>query len=354
MSNSPHSPKPRLTQTAKTGGCGCKIAPRRLNNLLHRAGILPPTARPDSLIAGAENADDAAVWQIAEDCALVATADFFAPMVDVPHDFGRIAAANAISDIYAMGAQPLLALALAAMPQSLVSEEDIAAIWAGGAQCCQDAGIIIAGGHSIDAAEPLYGLAVIGRAHPARILTNGGARPGDIIILGKPLGVGLMSVAHRNDKLQPADYRAMVDGITSLNKAGPPIAQISGAHAMTDVTGFGLLGHLLEICRASKCRATLHFADIPIFTCARQLAKNGDCTGASKRNWESYAAHISGMPLAEWQRTLLTDPQTGGGLLISCTPAASEKILAALTENGNTQAKIIGTIDTGADIIVRE
>ena len=342
--------RPRLTELAATGGCGCKISPARLHDLLQAAKVFG--APPRELIAGAENAEDAAVWKISNDCAMVATADFFAPMVDSPYDFGRIAAANALSDVYAMGARPLFALALAAMP-GVLDEKDIADIWRGGMECCRSADVALGGGHSIDAAEPLYGLAVIGRVHPERMLTNGGAHSGDALILGKPLGVGLMSASHRKDELSTADYQTMVGAITTLNRAGEFMPSVSGVHAMTDVTGFGLLGHLLEMCRASSCRAQLQFSALPLFARARRLAEDGVVTGASTRNWNDYGAEVEGVA-DDWRRTLLTDPQTGGGLLVACAPKAADEVLATFNQNGNPQAEIIGTMTDGAGVVVTD
>lgn len=321
----------RLTQTALTGGCGCKIAPGRLQELLMSAGVLMPQNRPPRLLAGAENAEDAAVWQVSDDCALVATADFFAPMADVPRDFGRAAAANALSDIYAMGASPMFALALAAMPSAVLDDDDIAEIFAGGADVCRQAGIVVAGGHSIDSAEPLYGLAAIGQVHPQNIMTNGGAREHDVLILTKPVGIGLMSAAHRKNELPDHDYQIMIQAITTLNKVGEQIARIDSARAMTDVTGFGLLGHALEMCRASSLGAKLFADAVPFFARAKTLAEQGSRTGASNRNWQSYGSHIKVKgKLPEWLQTLLTDPQTGGGLLIACAPDAQEEVLQTL------------------------
>ena len=342
------SEKIRLTQFSQTGGCGCKIAPARLRALLKQAGVLPPQFVPPALLAGAENAEDAAVWKISEECALVATADFFAPPVDSPRDFGRIAAANAISDIYAMGASPLFALALAAFPAA-VADEDIAAVWAGGAEICAEAGAIIAGGHSIAAAEPLYGLAVVGRANPKKILTNGGARAGDTLILGKPLGAGLLAAARRRGELADEDYAQMTDAMTTLNRAGEKMPD--GVSALTDITGFGLLGHVLEMCRASGCRAALRFSAIPFFERAQILAEQGEATGASARNWQSYGGEVFGAAEKQMQ-TLLTDPQTGGGLLAACAPEAAAEVLAAFHQNGCPRAAIIGEMKTGAGVVV--
>ena len=343
------SEKTRLTQFATTGGCGCKIAPDKLRALLKQSGVLPPSFIPPALLAGAENAEDAAVWKISEECALVATADFFAPPVDSPRDFGRIAAANAISDVYAMGASPLFALALAAFPAE-ISEEDIAAAWKGGAEICNEAGAVIAGGHSIAAAEPLYGLAVVGRARPEKILTNGGARAGDKLILGKPLGAGLLAAAHRRGELPEKDYAEMAGAMTTLNRAGENMPD--GVSALTDITGFGLLGHVLEICRASRCRAVLRFSEIPFFERAKLLAQKGVATGASARNWKSCEKETAGV-LEGAARTLLTDPQTGGGLLAACAPESAAETLAVFHARGCPKAAVIGEIQNGSGVVVQ-
>lgn len=306
---------------------------------------------PEALLVGSDGADDAAVWQLNNDCAIAATADFFAPMVDSPRDFGRIAATNALSDIYAMGARPLLALALTAMPRNKISSKDIANILAGGRETCRAAGVVIAGGHSIDTAEPLYGLAVLGQAHPNHILTNGGAKVGDTVILGKSLGVGLMSAAHKKSELTESDYAQMVESMTQLNSAGTELATIDGVHAMTDVTGFGLLGHMLEMCKASNCQAHLNSAAVPCFERARQLAQDGAATGASTRNWQSYGNDIHGN-FEQWQRTLLTDPQTAGGLLIACAPTATKKVIASLRKNGSTVACVVAHMEEGNGIFI--
>lgn len=340
--------KVRLTALAKTGGCGCKIAPARLRGLLDRAGVLAPPNAPGALMADARHADDAAVWRLSEDCAAVCSADFFAPLVDDPRDFGRIAAANAISDIYAMGARPLFALSLLAMPDE-VADEDVAEILAGGADCCRDAGVALAGGHSIAAAEPLFGLSVTGTAHPDRIMSNGGARPGDALILGKPLGTGLLAAACRRGELDETGYRLMVQTIAMLNRAGERMPDIGGAHAMTDVTGFGLLGHALEMCRASGCGASIDFDRIPLLPRARELAESGLATGASARNWEGCAEQVRGAPPG-WRRTILTDPQTGGGLLIACAPEAAPRVLELLCACGCENAAVIGEAVEGEGI----
>ena len=317
--------------------------------MLNRSGVFDSIrdTQPAQLLAGDANAEDAAIWRIDSHNAIVATTDFFAPMVDNPRDFGRIAAANAISDVYAMGGMPLFALALAAMPSALLSDEDIADIFTGGAQCCNDAGIVIAGGHSIEAAEPLYGLAVIGRIAVDKIITNSGAQAGDNIILGKPLGTGLFAAAHRKQELSADNYQLMINTITTLNRAGMNMPNINGVHAMTDVTGFGLLGHLSEMCEAAKCGAQINFDSLPIFEHARFLARQGTVTGASKRNWKS-SGHLIRGNLEAWQQTIITDPQTGGGLLIACAAPAVNDVLATLKDSGCDKAAVIGSFtDSG-------
>ena len=350
-SASDKSPLPvRLTELSVTGGCGCKIAPARLAALLRQSAVLPAVP-PAELLAGAAHAEDAAVWKISESTALVATVDFFAPMVDSPFDYGRIAAANAISDIYAMGARPLFALALAAMPESL-PDSVIAEIFAGGAECCRAAAAVVAGGHTILAKEPHYGMAVVGQISPARVLTNGGACLDDVLILGKPLGAGLLAAAARRGELAAADAAQMINNMTLLNKAGARMPDIEGVHAMTDVTGFGLCGHLLEMCRASDCAAVLHFADVPLQEAATALAQAKRETAAGGRNWQSYGAEVSGVA-DDWRRIILTDPQTNGGLLIACAPAAAAAVLDILREEGCTQAAVIGRVQAGAGVFVK-
>ena len=331
---------PKLTRLSSGGGCGCKIAPAALRDILAGAGGNFPA--PPQLLRDAQSADDAAAWRAANDLAVLATADFFPPVVDDPADFGKIAAANALSDIYAMGGTPLFALALVAAPASLAAG-DVSAILRGGADMCAQAEVPVAGGHSIAAAEPLYGLAVVGRAHPKRLMTNGGAKPGDVLILGKPLGVGVLAAALQKDSLPPEGYSQMLSQTTLLNKAGPALAATDGAHAMTDVTGFGLLGHLLEMCRASDCAARIDFARLPLLDAAVVLAKDGIAAGASGRNWKSYGGEVL-LPseMAEWRRVLLTDPQTSGGLLLSCAGEVAESALAVFREHGCAQAAVIG------------
>jgi len=343
---------PRLTQLSHGGGCGCKIAPAVLEELL--AGI-PPGIVPAQLLVGAETVDDAAVYQINAQQAIVATTDFFMPIVDDARDFGRIAATNAISDIYAMGATPLFALAVVGMPVGVLPLATIACILEGGAAICRQAGIPIAGGHTIDSAEPIYGLVVIGLANPAHIKRNSTARPGDRLILGKPLGVGVYSAALKKEALAGADYEALIANATQLNTPGPVLACLDGVHAVTDVTGFGVLGHLAEICKGSRVAARLRYADLPLLPRAAELVEAGFMTGASARNWAGYG-HLVRLAdgLGDGARTLLTDPQTSGGLLVCCAPESVTEVLSIFLQQGFSHVSVIGEIVEGEPGIVVE
>ncbi|UYO93219.1 selenide, water dikinase SelD [Pollutimonas sp. M17] len=336
---------PRLTSLSHGGGCGCKIAPGVLSELL--AGM--PAAQPyANLMVGSETSDDAAVYRLNDQQALIATTDFFMPIVDDPYDFGRIAAANALSDVYAMGGSPIMALAIVGMPINVLPKSDIAAILQGGAAVCAQAGIPVAGGHSIDSVEPIYGLAAMGLAHPDHIKRNADARAGDVLILGKALGVGVLSAALKKNMLDDEGYRAMVDSTTQLNRPGAILGGLEGVHAMTDVTGFGLLGHTLEVARAAGLSARLRHADLPWLPGVRQLAARGVVTGASGRNWASYGDAIVLAPqLDETLRALLCDPQTSGGLLVSCAPEAAAQVLDVFGSEGFAQAAIIGELHEG-------
>ncbi|MFA7488219.1 MAG: selenide, water dikinase SelD, partial [Lysobacteraceae bacterium] len=308
--------EPRLTSLAHGGGCGCKIAPGVLEDILRGISGLPV---PPDLLVGTETSDDAAVYRLNDHQAIVATTDFFMPVVDDPGDFGRIAATNAISDIYAMGGTPIFALALVGMPINTLSTATIGRILDGGAQACRNAGIPIAGGHSIDSVEPIYGLAAIGLLDPAHLKRNAGARPGDLLVLGKPLGVGIFSAALKKEALDAAGYARMIDSTTRLNTPGPDLARLPGVHAMTDVTGFGLGGHAWEMARASGCTLHIDWPAVPLLDGARALADAGFITGASGRNWASYGTHIQlDEQISDIDRALLCDPQTSGGLLVSC------------------------------------
>ncbi|PCD77401.1 selenide, water dikinase SelD [Pseudothioclava arenosa] len=338
--------EPRLTSLAHGGGCGCKIAPGVLS------GILRGTAQmtiPEALLVGIETSDDAAVYQINDRQALVATTDFFMPIVDDPEDFGRIAATNAISDVYAMGGQPIFALALVGMPIGKLSVENIGKILEGGAAACRDAGIPIAGGHTIDSVEPIYGLVALGLVDPANVKANCAAQPGDVLILGKPIGVGVMSAALKKEELSPEGYAAMIAATTRLNTPGPELARLPGVHAMTDVTGFGLGGHAMEMARGSGHALRLDWGAVPVLPGVRELAAAGFITGASGRNWASYGAEVTlpeGFPEAE--RALLSDPQTSGGLMVACAPEAADEVLAIFAAHGFAEACVIGRVETGA------
>ncbi|MER1966388.1 selenide, water dikinase SelD [Castellaniella sp. GW247-6E4] len=336
---------PRLTALSHGGGCGCKIAPDVLARLMRDA--LPAGSFPD-LLVGTETADDAAVYRLNDEQALIATTDFFMPIVDDPYDFGRIAATNALSDIYAMGGRPILALALVGMPINVLPHETIARVLEGGASVCAAAGIPIAGGHSIDSVEPIYGLAAMGIAHPARIKRNDAALDGDVLILGKPLGVGILSAALKQGRLEAEGYRAMIDATTRLNTPGTALAALPGVHAMTDVTGFGLLGHTLELCRGAGLHAHIRYADLPWLAGAPMLAQAGVRTGASSRNWRACQSATSLDPaLPDIAQTLLCDPQTSGGLLVACAPEASGEVLATLRGAGFEAATPIGRLAAG-------
>jgi selenide, water dikinase len=342
--------KIRLTQLSHGGGCGCKIAPAVLEKIL---GGMVPGIVPPQLLVGTDTCDDAAVYQLNPQQAIVATTDFFMPIVDDPFDFGRIAATNAISDIYAMGGTPLFALALVGMPVNVLPLETIGKILAGGESICRAAGIPIAGGHTIDSVEPIYGLVAIGLVNPAHLKRNSSAQAGDKLILGKQLGVGVYSAALKKEQLHESDYQAMVASTTQLNTPGPVLACLDGVHAVTDVTGFGLLGHLMEMCKGSKLRAHLRFADIPLMSRAAEFVESGYITGASARNWESYGANVKleGCD-AGLARTLLTDPQTSGGLLVACSPDTVTEVLSIFLQQGFSHVSVIGEVLEGPTNIV--
>ncbi|MEJ8858419.1 selenide, water dikinase SelD [Variovorax robiniae] len=331
-----------LTRFSHGGGCGCKIAPGLLAEILARApqGLVPP-----ELLVGTETSDDAAVYRLNDTQALVATTDFFTPIVDDPFDFGRIAATNALSDIYAMGGTPIMALALVGMPIDKLPPEVIGRVLEGGASICREAGIPVAGGHSIDVLEPIYGLVGLGLVHPERVRRNSAAQAGDVLVLGKPLGVGILSAALKKGLLDAAGYAEMIRHTTQLNRVGIELAGLDGVHAMTDVTGFGLAGHLLEICRGSGLSAEVSLGALPLIASAVPFAQQGIVTGASGRNWAGYGGQIAWPGAAsDWQRALVSDPQTSGGLLVSCKPDAAPDVLDAFRRAGFAQAAAIGAL----------
>ena len=343
--NAPDPVPLRLTSFSHGGGCGCKIAPAVLQQIIAKSG---PSLLPKELLVGIETSDDAAVYRINDTQAIVATTDFFMPIVDDPFDFGAIAATNAISDVYAMGGTPLFALALVGMPVNQLPVDTIRRILEGGESICAKAGIPIAGGHTIDSTEPIYGLVAIGLVDPAHLKRNAGARPGDRLILGKPLGVGIYSAALKKEKLAAEGYAAMLASTTQLNTPGIALGKLAGVHALTDVTGFGLLGHLLEICRGSGVGARLDFARVPLHPGTLALAREGIFTGASGRNWAGYGGDVdAGEGIGDAERALLTDPQTSGGLLVACAPDAVADVLAIFRREGFAAAAEIGTITEG-------
>jgi selenide, water dikinase len=341
--NSPTEKLPvRLTSLSHGGGCGCKIAPGVLSEILKgtKSMLIPP-----ELLVGIETADDAAVYKLNDEQALIATTDFFMPIVDDPFDFGRIAATNAISDVYAMGGTPIMALALVGMPINVLPLETIGLILKGGESICAEAGIPIAGGHTIDSVEPIYGLVVLGLVHPSKVKRNADAKVGDVLVLGKPIGVGVLSAALKKDKLDADGYAQMIANTTQLNKPGAALAAMEGVHALTDITGFGLAGHTLELARGAKLGVQIDWAKVPLLAGVQALAEQGMVTGASARNWDGYGADIT-LPagFSEVGKALLTDPQTSGGLLVSCAPESVDAVLALFKKQGFEAAAVIGKI----------
>jgi selenide,water dikinase len=333
-----------LTSLSHGGGCGCKLAPAVLEQIVAKAGgLLPP-----DLLVGIETSDDAAVYRISDDQAIVATTDFFMPIVDDPFDFGAIAATNAISDVYAMGGRPLFALALVAMPIAKLPLDTIKRILEGGESVCRRAGIPVAGGHSVDSVEPIYGLVAIGLVNPRHVKRNADAVPGDTIILGKALGVGIYGAVIKKQQVTDAQYREMIASTTQLNTPGMQLAGLPGVHALTDVTGFGLLGHLLEVCRGSNVHATVQWNAVPLLTDARELAGAGHVTGGSTRNWQGYGSLVDLTTYGKVEQALLTDPQTSGGLLVACAPEAVDDVLQTFKAEGFHHAAVIGEVEAGA------
>jgi selenide,water dikinase len=339
----------RLSTLAHGGGCGCKLAPAVLQNLLADQPAIQPFKQ---LLVGTETGDDAAVWQLDDETCVIATTDFFMPMVDDPVDFGRIAATNAISDVYAMGGTPIMALAILGMPVNQMPAEMIRDILKGGSSICAEAGIPVAGGHSIDAPEPIYGLAVIGTCKLSNLRKNSGAKPGVVLILTKGLGVGIYSAAFKKQVLDSTGYEEMMASVTLLNRIGAELGKDEAVHAITDVTGFGILGHALEMARGSKVGIALRYSELPLLGQAARLAEEGFITGASTRNWASYGDEVHFVdhtPL--WKQQLLTDPQTSGGLLVSCAPDAAERIFATIHSAGYPAARVIGAVGEAPSVV---
>lgn len=313
---------------------------------------LPRPAKNAELLVGNDTGDDAAVYRIDETRALVATTDFFMPVVDDPFEFGRIAATNALSDVYAVGGYPILALAICGMPVETVSSEVIQGVLKGGATVCTDAGVPVAGGHSIDTLEPIYGLAVIGFVDIDNIKRNIGAEAGDVLILGKGLGTGFLANAVKSGTISDAGYAELIANATRLNDIGFDLGARREVHAMTDVTGFGLLGHLSEVCQGSNVAAELELQRIPMLTAGRKLAECGINTGAANRNRDDFKDSVN-LPanLPQWCSNMLYDPQTAGPLLVACEPSAAKDILTLFHQKGYSDAAIIGKCQSGSPVI---
>lgn len=313
----------KLTQYSHGAGCGCKISPSVLDSILAAAG--KTTDHFPDLLVGNEERDDAAVMDLGDGTAVISTTDFFMPIVDDPETFGRIAATNAISDIYAMGGRPLMAIAILGWPLNLLSPGVAGLVVKGAQRVCREAGIPLAGGHSIDAPEPIFGLAVTGRVRITDMKKNGGAKAGDILLLTKPLGVGILSTAQKLGKLSQEHGQLAIEVMIKLNSVGERFGKLIGVHAMTDVTGFGLAGHLLEMCNASNTTAEIQFDNLPIIDpCVMDYIKDGCIPGGTTRNFESYGSQLSFSEAL--QRDIMCDPQTSGGLLIAVDP---EHLMAA-------------------------
>lgn len=342
----------RLTSLAHGGGCGCKLAPSVLQQMLKNQPDFGPF---EHLLVGTETSDDAAVYELDNGTCVIATTDFFMPMVDDPVTFGRIAATNAISDIYAMGGTPIMALAILGMPVDKIDPIIVGEILKGGREKAAEAGIAVAGGHSIDNPEPVYGLAVIGVCNKDQIRRNAQARAGDKLVLLKGLGVGVYSHAFKKGKLSSTAYEEMVQSMTLLNKIGTELGNNDNVHALTDVTGFGILGHSLEMAQGSNVKIVLHYSKLPFLKEAEALAKDGCFTGASRRNWDSYGKNII-LPkdFPDYKRFLLTDPQTSGGLLLSVNADKASDIVNYAKQKGYPLSTIIGEVHDGDPKVIIE
>ena len=321
----------KLTQYSHGAGCGCKISPSILDSILNAAGR--SSVPFPQLLVGNEEKDDAAVMDLGDGTAIISTTDFFMPIVDDPETFGRIAATNAISDIYAMGGSPLMAIAILGWPVNLLSPEIAGLVVRGAQAVCSAAGIPLAGGHSIDAPEPIFGLAVTGRVRKAHLKRNGGANPGDLLILTKPLGIGILSTAQKQGKLAEEDADLATEVMLKMNSAGEKLAKIKSVTAMTDVTGFGLAGHLIEMCMASQTSAIVQFNQLPLInTNLDKYISEGCIPGGTNRNFESFREEIQLHDMS--YRNLVCDPQTSGGLLIAVSPSSLSEVQSILQAEG--------------------
>lgn len=336
--------KIRLTQYSHGAGCGCKIAPSLLEQFLKTDFVPEPDPK---LLVGNTTKDDAAVYDLGDGSGIISTTDFFMPIVDDPFEFGRVAATNAISDVYAMGGIPLMAIAILGWPTKKLSPEIAQQVIDGGRYTCREAGIHLAGGHSIDSPEPIFGLAVTGRVELTNLKKNCSAKSGDQLFLTKPLGVGILTTAEKQGKLKPEHRRLAVESMMRLNTVGAKLGNISGVNAMTDVTGFGLLGHLLEICQGSGLKATLHSSAVALLDkSVYDYIDEGCVSGGSQRNWESISQHVS--KIDQRQQALLCDPQTSGGLLLAIAPDSFQAAKATLEASG-CYYEAIGHLDTSSD-----
>ncbi|WP_065204553.1 selenide, water dikinase SelD [Shewanella woodyi] len=328
----------KLTEYSHGAGCGCKISPKVLSTIL--ASQLPVFEDPNILV-GNQTRDDAAVYKLNDETGIISTTDFFMPIVDDPFTFGRIAATNAISDIYAMGGTPMMAIAILGWPINTLPAEVAQQVVDGGRQACADAGIMLAGGHSIDSPEPIFGLAVSGQIPLSELKQNDTAKSGDKLYLTKPLGIGILTTAQKQKKIAPEDTQIAVDAMCQLNKVGALAAKISGVNAMTDVTGFGLAGHLIEMCQGAKLNAQISVPALPLLPKAEKYLDLGCIPGGTHRNFESYCEHLP--QLTDIEKAIICDPQTSGGLLLSVSSDAEAELTALLKTHGIT-ANCIGTL----------
>ncbi len=330
----------RLTQHSHGAGCGCKIAPAQLETILQSAlGTLPDP----KLLVGYGSRDDAAVYDLGDGRCLISTTDFFSPIVDDAFDFGRIAATNAVSDVYAMGGKPLLAVAILGWPIEKLGAELAQRVVEGGRQACHDMGIPLAGGHSIDAPEPFFGLAVTGEVRAEHLKRNDTARAGDLIFLTKPIGIGLLSTAQKRGKLRPEHQHIARDLMVHPNRIGSQLGELPGVHALTDVTGFGLAGHLLEMCRGAGLSARIRFDELPRIPEALLYLNEGCYPDGAFRNWKNCAEDVTGAATME-RMLFLADPQTSGGLLVACAPDAVQQV-TSLLGSGPFKPTVIGAFE---------
>ena len=345
----------KLTQHSKGGGCGCKISPAILSEILAAHNVGAKSNIPQ-LLVGNDSRDDAAVYQLDEHTALISTTDFFMPIVDDPFAFGQIAAANAISDVYAMGGKPIFALAVLGWPLATLPASVAAQVMEGARKTCSDAGIIIAGGHSIDSQDPIFGLVVNGIVPIENLKRNDTAKEGDLLIITKPLGVGILATSQKRGLLTEPDLALLVKQLTTINKAGEALGKIKGVHAMTDVTGFGLAGHLTEMMEGSKLTAKLSYAKIPMISVVRDYIAQKAIPGATARNWNACCEGIAlDASIDEKEASLiLPDPQTNGGLLIAVAPSAVSEVQAVLAAAGIEYTEPIGVCEaaSGKKIVI--